>query len=100
MTAGSTDYLSISANNTGATTLQLNNVTPADLISSTGTGTETSLQTYADATSAAGVGYGPGSIGSGIARPTRSMYGSDNNLNGLVQAINGASAGVTATRHG
>ena len=53
LTAGSTDYLSISASNTGATTLQLNNVTPADLISSTGAGTETSLQTYTDATSAA-----------------------------------------------
>ena len=35
LTAGSTEYLSVSANNTGATTLQLNNATPADLITST-----------------------------------------------------------------
>ena len=41
------NYLSVAANNTGATTLQLNDA-PLDLITNTGTGTETSSQTYAD----------------------------------------------------
>ena len=51
LTAGSTEYLSVSGNNTGATTLQLNNATTTDLITSRGTGTETSLAGYLDETS-------------------------------------------------
>ncbi len=97
LTAGSTDYLSISASNTGATTLQLNNVTPADLISSTGAGTETSLQTYTDATTAAVSANGEIQLVVGSQDYALDVSGSDNNLNGLAQAINGAGAGVTAT---
>jgi flagellar hook-associated protein 2 len=97
LTAGSTDYLSISASNTGATTLQLNNVTPADLISSTGSGTETSLQTYTDATTATVSANGEVQLVVGSQDYALDVSGSDNNLNGLAQAINGADAGVTAT---
>jgi flagellar hook-associated protein 2 len=97
LTAGSTDYLSISASSTGATTLQLNNVTPADLISSTGSGTETSLQTYTDATTATVSANGEVQLVVGSQDYALDVSGSDNNLNGLAQAINGAGAGVTAT---
>jgi flagellar hook-associated protein 2 len=97
LTAGSTDYLSISASSTGATTLQLNNVTPADLISSTGSGTETSLQTYTDATTAMVSANGEVQLVVGSQDYALDVSGSDNNLNGLAQAINGAGAGVTAT---
>ncbi|MGD0131860.1 MAG: flagellar cap protein FliD N-terminal domain-containing protein, partial [Bryobacteraceae bacterium] len=97
LTAGSTDYLSISASNTGATTLQLNNVTPADLISSTGSGTETSLQTYTDATTATVSANGEVQLVVGSQDYALDVSGSDNNLNGLAQAINGADAGVMAT---
>ena len=97
LTAGSTDYLSISASSTGATTLQLNNVTPADLISSTGSGTETSLQTYTDATTATVSANGEVQLVVGSQDYALDVSGSDNNLNGLAQAINGSGAGVTAT---
>jgi flagellar hook-associated protein 2 len=97
LTAGSTDYLSISASSTGATTLQLNNVTPEDLISSTGSGTETSLQTYTDATTATVSANGEVQLVVGSQNYALDVSGSDNNLNGLAQAINGAGAGVTAT---
>jgi flagellar hook-associated protein 2 len=97
LTGGSTDYLSISASSTGATTLQLNNVTPADLISSTGSGTETSLQTYTDATTATVSANGEVQLVVGSQDYALDVSGSDNNLNGLAQAINGADAGVTAT---
>jgi flagellar hook-associated protein 2 len=97
LTAGSSDYLAVSANNTGATTLQLNSVTPADLVSSTGTGTETSLQTYTDATSEQVSQSGQVQLVVGSQTYALDVSGSDNNLNGLAQAINGAGAGVTAT---
>jgi len=96
LTAGSTDYLVVSSNTTGATTLQLNNVTPADLVTSNGTGTETSLETYADQTTA------PVSVNGQVQLAVGSEdfsldISANNNLNGLVQAINGADAGVTAS---
>jgi flagellar hook-associated protein 2 len=97
LTAGSTDYLSISASSTGATTLQLNNVTPADLISSTASGTEASLQTYTDATTATVSANGEVQLVVGSQDYALDVSGSDNNLNGVAQAINGAGAGVTAT---
>src|ERR1700733_2292372 len=97
LTAGSTNYLSVSADNTGATTLQLNNVTPADLISSNGTGTETSLQTYSDETSAPVSTTGQLQLVVGSQTYSLSLSAANNNLNGLVSAINGAGAGVTAS---
>jgi flagellar hook-associated protein 2 len=97
LTSGSTGYLSVSASNTGATTLQLNSVTPADLISSNGTGTETSLQTYTDRTSATVSATGQVQFVVGTQTFALSLSAANNNLNGLASAITGANAGVTAT---
>lgn len=97
LTAGSNDYLVVSASNAGATTLQLNGVTPADLISRGGTGTETSLQTYTDATSAAVSATGQLQLVVGSNTYSINLAAGNNNLNGLAQAINGAGAGITAT---
>jgi flagellar hook-associated protein 2 len=97
LTAGSSEYLVVSANNTGATTLQLNSVTPTDLVTSTGLGTETSLQTYTDATSATVSATGQVQLVVGSQDYSLDISGSENNLNGLVQAINSVDAGVTAS---
>jgi flagellar hook-associated protein 2 len=99
LTSGSTQYLSVSANNTGATTLQLNNVAPSDLVSATGTGTETSLQTYADATTATVSATGQVQLVVGTQDYSLDVS-ANNNLNGLVAAINGAGAGVIASLTG
>jgi flagellar hook-associated protein 2 len=97
LTSGSTQYLTISASNSGATTLQLNDVpTQPDLVSNTGTGSETSLQTYADATSTAVSASGQLSLVVGSSTYNLNIT-ADNNLNGLAQAINNAGAGITAT---
>ena len=96
LTSGSTGYLSVSANNTGQTTLQLNNATPTDLTSSTATGTETSLQTYTDETSAPVSTTGQLQLVVGSTDYALNVS-SNNNLNGLMAAINGADAGVTAS---
>ena len=94
LTAGSNSYLVVSASNSGATTLQLNNFT--DLVSNGGTGSETSLQTYADATSTP-VSTG-GQLSLVVGSTTYNLnISTSNNLNGLAQAINNAGAGVTAT---
>jgi flagellar hook-associated protein 2 len=96
LTSGTTGYLSVSANNTGATTLQVNNATPVDLISSTGTGTETSSQTYSDETSATVSATGQLQLVVG----SQDYYlnvSANNNLSGVVAAINSANAGVTAS---
>lgn len=96
-TGSTPDYLTISASNPGATTLQLNDLTkPSDLVSSTGTGTETSLTTYADpaSTKVSSSGYVNLLVGS---KTYNLNVSGNNNLNGLVQAINGAGAGVTAS---
>jgi flagellar hook-associated protein 2 len=96
LTSGSTEYLAVSAANTGATTLQLNDVTPLDLISSTGTGTETSLQTYTDATSALVASNGQVQLVVGSQDYSLNVS-ANNNLNGLVAAINSSGAGLTAS---
>jgi flagellar hook-associated protein 2 len=95
LSSGSTAYLSLSANNTGATTLQLNSVTPTDLITNNGTGAESSLQTYADQTSAPVSANGQIQLVVG-SKDYSLNVSANNNLNGLVAAINGAGAGVTA----
>jgi flagellar hook-associated protein 2 len=97
LTIGSTNYLSISAANTGATTLQLNDgAPPAALVTNTGTGTETSLQTYADAdTTAVSV---TGHVNLVVGSKAYNLDVTQNNtLNGLADAINNAGAGLTAT---
>jgi len=97
LTTGANNYLVVSANNSGATTLQLNDVLPSvDLVSNTGTGTETSLQTYVDATSAQVSATGAVNLVVGATTYNLNISAT-NNLNGLALAINNASAGVTAT---
>ena len=96
-TGATPDYLVVTANSTGATTLQLNDLkSPSDLVTNTGTGTETSLTTYADPTSTpvSSSGYVNLVVGSTTYNLNISA---NNNLNGVVQAINSAGAGVTAT---
>ncbi|HTW63300.1 MAG TPA: flagellar filament capping protein FliD [Bryobacteraceae bacterium] len=97
LTSGSENYLVVSANDTGATTLQLSDVlAPTDLVSNTGTGTETSLQTYADDTSTPVSADGQFTLTVGSDNYNLDIAG-NNNLDGLAQAINNAGAGVTAT---
>ncbi len=96
-TGATPDYLVVTANSTGATTLQLNDLkSPSDLVTNTGTGTETSLTTYADPTSTpvSSSGYVNLVVGS---KTYNLNISAKNDLNGVVQAINGAGAGVTAT---
>jgi len=91
------DYLVVTANNSGATTLQLNDLqSPTDQVTNTATGTETSLTTYANpaSTPVSTSGYVNLVVGSTTYNLNLS---SDNNLNGLVQAINSAGANVTAS---
>ncbi len=97
LTSGSAQYLAVSADNTGATTLQLSDgQPPVDLVSNTGTGTETSNQTYADASSTPV--STTGQLNLVVGGTTYSLnISSDNNLNGLVQAIENTGSGVTAT---
>lgn len=97
LTAGSSDYLVVSANNPGATTLQLNSVTPADLLTSTGSGTESTLQTYADAESTPVSQNGQVQLVVGSQSYALNVSGSANTLDGLAQAINSENAGVTAS---
>jgi len=96
LTTGSSNYLVVSASNTGATTLQVNDVTPGTLITGNGTGTETSLQTYADAASTPVLANGQLQLVVGSQSYSLDIS-ANNNLNGLAQAINSANAGVTAT---
>ena len=96
LTAGSANYLSVTTDNSGATTLQLNDV-PLDLVTNTGTGTETSIKTYADSTTV------PVSVNNNVDLVGGSTtYHLDltgnNNLTGLRDAINAAGApGVSAS---
>jgi flagellar hook-associated protein 2 len=104
LTVGSTQYLAISANHTGATTLQLNDLPPASqppaqLVSSTGTGTETSLQTYSDTSAEAVSQNGHLQLTVGSQLYSLDVSGA-NNLDGLVNAINSAHAGVIASVSG
>jgi flagellar hook-associated protein 2 len=99
-TGATPDFLTISANSPGATTLQLNDLTnPTDLVSNTNSGTETSLTTYANpsSTPVSSKGYLNLVVGS---KTYNLNIASNNNLNGLVQAINNANAGVTASVSG
>jgi flagellar hook-associated protein 2 len=93
---GSMNYLSVAANNTGATTLQLNDA-PLDLVTNTGTGAETSTQTYANSAIAPVSGEGKVNLVVGSTTYPLNLTG-NNNLTGLMNAINSAGApGVTAS---
>jgi flagellar hook-associated protein 2 len=95
---GSSNYLSVTATNVGATTLTLN-TTPqlVNLITSTAAGTETSLAGYPDTgtTAVSNSGTVNLQVGNGAVIPLN--IGAANNLTGLMNAINGAGAGVTAS---
>ena len=94
---GSMNYLSVAANNTGATTLQLNDA-PLDLVTNTGTGAETSTQTYADSTTGSCFWRGQRKSDGGHATSYALNLTGNNNLTGLMNAINAAGApGVSAT---
>jgi flagellar hook-associated protein 2 len=96
LTIGSNNYLSVSTSSPGATTLQLNDV-PLDLVSNTGSGTETSTKTYADQTIAPVSANGLVDLVVGSTTYHLNVTGS-NNLTGLMNAINGAGApGVSAS---
>ena len=98
LSSGSSNYLSITANNVGATTLTLDTAPQtADLITNNGTGTETSLAGYPDTgtTAVSDSGTVDLTVGGGAAIPLNIT--ANNNLTGLMNAINGAGAGVTAS---
>jgi flagellar hook-associated protein 2 len=95
ITAAGQSYLSVSASNTGATTLQLNDV-PGSLISSNGQGAETSLNTYADTTTAPVSKDGHVDLVVGSNTYHLDLTG-HNNLSGLQNAINASGSGVTAS---
>jgi flagellar capping protein FliD len=98
-TGATPDYLVVTANSTGATTLQLNDLkNPSDLVTNTGTGTETSLTQYADPSSSPVSSSGYVNLVVGSTTYNLNVSAS-NNLNGLVQAINSAGAGVTASEN-
>ncbi len=98
LNSGSGSYLSITANNVGATTLTLTTApATANLITSTGSGTEKSLSGYPDTgtTAVSSSGTVNLTVGGGAVIPLD--ISANNNLTGLMNAINGAGAGVTAS---
>lgn len=98
LNSGSASYLSITANSVGATTLTLKtNPQAANLITSTGSGVETSLAGYPDTgtTAVSNSGIVNLSVGGGAVIPLD--ISANNNLTGLMNAINAAGAGVTAS---
>jgi flagellar hook-associated protein 2 len=96
LTTSSGDYLSVTADQTGATTLEVNNVPQTDLISNTGQGTETSLATYIDTTTTPVSSTGKVDLVVG-SNTYHLDISANNNLTGLMNAINNAGAGVTAS---
>jgi flagellar hook-associated protein 2 len=98
LSTGTSNYLSVTANNIGATTLTLDTAPEtADLITNNGTGTEASLASYPDTgtTAVSDSGTVDLTVGSGAAIPLN--ISANNNLTGLMNAINSANAGVTAS---
>lgn len=98
LTAAGDNYLSISANSPGQSAIQLQDL-PAttDQITNTGTGTETSTAHYASSTTTPVSVSGNMSLVVGSNTYQLTLGSSNNNLSGLVSAINGANAGVTAS---
>ena len=96
LTAAGANYLSVTANNSGATTLHLNDV-PLDLITNTGSGSETSTKTYADTTTVPVSANNHVDLVAGSTTYHLNLTG-NNNLTGLKDAINAAGApGVSAS---
>jgi flagellar hook-associated protein 2 len=98
LSTGTSNYLSVTANNIGATTLTLDTAPEtADLITNNGTGTETSLASYPDTGTTAVSDSGTVDLAVGSAAPIALNISANNNLTGLMNAINNANAGVTAS---
>ncbi len=98
LSSGTSNYLSVTANNVGATTLTLDTAPEtADLITNNGTGTETSLAGYPDTGTTAVSGSGIVDLTVGSGAPIALNISANNNLTGLMNAINNAAAGVTAS---
>jgi flagellar hook-associated protein 2 len=96
LTTSGANYLSVTANTSGLTTLQLND-TPLDLVTAAGAGTETSSKTYADSTMAAVSANNMVDLVAGSTTYHLNLTG-NNNLTGLRDAINAAGApGVSAS---
>ena len=95
LTTPTGNYLSISAQAAGATTLQLNDV-PKQLVTATGTGTETSLATYPDQGTTAVSANGHVDLVVGSTTYHLDLTG-NNYLSGLANAITNSGAGVTAS---
>jgi flagellar hook-associated protein 2 len=105
LTTSSGDYLSLAANTPGATALQLienpqSTLTTASVGSSTVAASATSTATYADLTTAAVSPSGKMELVFGGKSYSISLTSGTNNLAGLVSAINGLGAGVTASTTG
>ena len=102
LTTSSGDYLSLAANTTGATTLQLidnpqNTLTSGSSGSSTVAASATSTATYPDTGTTAVSASGKMELVFGGKNYNISLTSGQNNLTGLKNAINGLSAGVTAS---
>jgi flagellar hook-associated protein 2 len=97
LTTSNGNYLSISASTPGQAAIQLQAVpSPVDQITNTGTGTDTSIARYANSTSTPVSTGGTMSLVVGSTTYPLNLTGA-NNLTGLENAINSASAGVTAS---
>lgn len=99
LTTSGGDYLSISASSPGQAAIQLQAVpNPVDLITNTGSGTDTTAGRYANSTTTPVSTGGHMSLVVGSSTYQLDLSGAGaNNLTGLENAINGASAGVTAS---
>jgi flagellar hook-associated protein 2 len=98
ITAGTSNYLAISSDKVGATTVTVSDVpVPAALITNTGTGTDTSLTGYADTNSTAVSTKGHVDLTVGAGSTLHLDITLNNNLAGLRDAINASGAGVTAS---
>ncbi len=97
--SGNGNYLALSANNVGATTLTLSGIPQqASLITNNGTGIETSTAGYATTGSTAVSNSGTVDLTVGGGSVVHlDVSGANNNLTGLMNAINTAGAGVTAS---
>lgn len=95
------NYLSLTANSQGATTLQLNDLpasgAPVALLNGAEPLAESSVSNYADATTSTVSANGNLNLVVNGNKTQITLGAGDNNLNGLVDAINNSGAGVTAS---
>ncbi len=95
LSASSSNTAAVSVTNTGATSPASYSIT--NITSLATAASETSLQGYADSTTAPVSSTGTLNLIVGSNQYTINLSSQNNNLNGLVSAINGLNAGVTAS---